>query len=216
MRISAIVWGDSVCRLSPMDTCSSAGSDFLQTTCLVKDLASPKKLKGKGGGGFSLCPREPRAGSVPQTWPGAAHPPAGALPRGIQGQARRHPHPARHCHDHRPPSGGLGRTGTRVWEASRSQVWHTVSQAASSSDGGPAHAPGDLAAAPRALSSGTRPLGRGLAQGPGSAGRPASSGESRQAEPGLQWPWRDTCDLRHRASRVPSMADFSPEPWPGH
>ena len=73
MRISAIVWGDSV---SPMDTCSSAGSDFLQTTCLVKDLASPKKLKGKGGGGFSLCPRQPRAGSVPQTWPGAAHAPA--------------------------------------------------------------------------------------------------------------------------------------------
>ena len=213
-RISAIVLRDSVSRVSPLYTCSEAGYYFLQRTCLVKDLASHKKLQGRGGGASLSAPDSPELGQclrpgqgqpIPRR-PSPGHPRAGSAPA-----PPRSPLP-----DHRPPSGGLGRTGTRLWEASRSQAWHTVYQAASSSDGGPAHAPGDLAAAPRALASGTRPLGRGLAQVPGSAGRPASFGESRQAEPGLQWPWRDTCHLRQRASRVPSMAGFSPEPWPGH
>ena len=106
MRISAIVWADSVSRVSPMDTCSSAGSDFLQTSCLGKDLASPKNLKGKGGGGFSLCPRQPRAGSVPQTWPGAAHPPA-PFPGASKGRLGASPTPLATAR----PSSSLGGPG---------------------------------------------------------------------------------------------------------
>ena len=76
MRISAIVWRDSVSCISPTDTCSSARSDLRQRTCLVNDLASHENLKGNGGGAFSLFPQQHLSGSVPQTWPGAAHPSA--------------------------------------------------------------------------------------------------------------------------------------------
>ena len=75
-----------------METCSSPGSDFLQPTCLVKDLTNPKNLQGKCGGGFSLCPQQPRAGSVPQTWPGAAHPP-GPSPGASKGRLSTSPTP---------------------------------------------------------------------------------------------------------------------------
>ena len=76
MRISAFAWRDSFSRVSAMHSYSSVGYDFLLRTYLVNGLASHKKLKGKGGVGFSLCPRLPRAGSVPQTSSGAAHPQA--------------------------------------------------------------------------------------------------------------------------------------------
>ena len=76
MRISAIVWRNSVSCVSPMDTCSSARSDLRQRTCLVNDLASHENLKGNGRGAFSLFPQQPLSGSVPQTLPGAAHTPA--------------------------------------------------------------------------------------------------------------------------------------------
>ena len=76
MKISAFVWRDSFSRVSAMHSYSSVGYDFLLLTCLVNCLASHKKLKGKGGVGFSLCPRLPGAGSVPQTSSGAAHPQA--------------------------------------------------------------------------------------------------------------------------------------------
>ena len=100
------VWRNSVSRVSPMDTCSSAGSDFLHPTYFVKDLASHQNLKGKGGEGFSLCTRQPRAGSVPQTWPGAAHAPA-PTPRASKAGSVTAP-----AHSPLPrPSSSLGRPG---------------------------------------------------------------------------------------------------------
>ena len=105
-RISAIVLRDSVSRVSPLYTCSEAGYYFLQRTCLVKDLASHKKLQGRGGGASLSAPDSPELGQCLR--PGQGQP----IPRRpLPGHPRKASQPAP---PHSPlpgPSASLGRTG---------------------------------------------------------------------------------------------------------
>lgn len=110
----------------------------------------------------------------------------------------------------------MGRAGTQVWEAGRSQTWHTGCQSASSSEG-TQHTPQQTwRQAPGLFPLELVHLKVSWPWWLGAlVGQPPLDKAGELSQP-CSRPGHGTCALRKRASGMLSIADFSPELWPGH